>query len=582
MTTRYLLLLSGLALCLAGCAQGPTARTPLRGVTLTETPYSSGVGGYLKGATAELAGVPTTAASAYLGSLSEDPDNLNLRMRSLNLTLLGNDVPTALRLARTLPASHARQVVPQLLLVMGNIRDGKLDAAHDGLAHLVEANPEVLQFQGLLQRVRVAQGVPVEQAVKVMRALELPAALEGRRQYQVARLWLAAGHTPEALAALEDGNAREPGAMFTTLLLGQLYERNGQPEKAQALYDALRARNPGSGLLAGMEARIARGDMPPPYEVSLARDASVGLMDFSLLLWAQGVATPARQLVNVALWTDVQPDPWLLYYAAIVEDFGANTALAVARYQAAAKVPGLELAAGVRLAELRYRGGDAAAAKAMMEGLMRAYPAEPAVWRSRAEMAVDARDYPVALESYERLEALLPQPVKDAPEDDQRSAVAERVAVLFAKGAVLERMRRQDEAEVALKQALALDPASAQVLNYLGYMWVDQGKNIDEAFALLQRALSLAPNDGAIVDSVGWAYYRQKDYAKALVYLERAAELVPDDATVTDHLGDVYAALDRREEARQQWQRALEQLDDAKGDDHDPSLRETLKQKLSE
>ncbi len=549
-------------------------------VVVPETPYSSGVGDYLKGATAELAGIPTAAASSYIGSLSEDPDNLNLRMRSLNLALLGNDIPTALRLARTLPATHARQVMPQLLLVMGDIHDGNLVAAHDGAARLVAANPEVLQFQGLLQRIRVAQGVPVQDAVRVLRELKLPAALEGRRQYQVARLWLAAGHTAEAVAALEDGNNREPGAMFTTLLLGQLYERNGQPEKAQQLYDTLRARSPGSGLLAGMDERIARGELPPPYEVSLARDASVGLTDFALLMWAQGVVTPARQMVNVALWVDAQPDPWLLYYAAIVEDFGANTELAVGRYQQAATVPGLKLAAGVRLAELRFRSGDRAGASTMLDGLIREFPKEPAVWRSRADMAVSAKNYPAALESYTRLEQVLPMPAADASDEDRETATGERVAVLFAKGAVLERMKRVDEAEAALQQALALDPANAQVLNYLGYMWVDQGKNLDQAFELLQRALTLAPNDGAIVDSVGWAYYRQKEYAKALVYLERAAELVPDDATVTDHLGDVYAALNRMDDARRQWRLALEQLKEDATGDNDPALRDQLERKL--
>ena len=47
-------------------------------------------------------------------------------------------------------------------------------------------------------------------------------------------------------------------------------------------------------------------------------------------------------------------------------------------------------------------------------------------------------------------------------------------------------------------------------------------------------------------------------YKGQLVFAaERAAELMPLDPIVNDHLGDVYWAVDRRDEARFQWQRAL-------------------------
>ncbi|MEJ0059537.1 MAG: hypothetical protein WDM79_08195 [Terricaulis sp.] len=39
--------------------------------------------------------------------------------------------------------------------------------------------------------------------------------------------------------------------------------------------------------------------------------------------------------------------------------------------------------------------------------------------------------------------------------------------------------------------------------------------------------------------------------------LERAVELEPADALLNDHLGDAYWRVDRRIEARFQWQRAL-------------------------
>jgi Flp pilus assembly protein TadD len=94
-------------------------------------------------------------------------------------------------------------------------------------------------------------------------------------------------------------------------------------------------------------------------------------------------------------------------------------------------------------------------------------------------------------------------------------------------------------------------------MNYLGYSWVDRGEHLQEGLALIQRALALRPDSAAITDSLGWAYYRIHDYARALEHLEHAVELESGDATLNDHLGDVYWRVGRRVEARYQWQRSL-------------------------
>ena len=96
----------------------------------------------------------------------------------------------------------------------------------------------------------------------------------------------------------------------------------------------------------------------------------------------------------------------------------------------------------------------------------------------------------------------------------------------------------------------------SQVLNYLGYSWVDTGINIDEAFKLLQRAVDLNPRDGMIIDSLGWAYYRLGRTDDAVRELEKAVELKPGDPVINDHLGDAYWKVGRKLEARFQWQHA--------------------------
>ena len=74
---------------------------------------------------------------------------------------------------------------------------------------------------------------------------------------------------------------------------------------------------------------------------------------------------------------------------------------------------------------------------------------------------------------------------------------------------------------------------------------------------MIQRAVALRPDSAAVIDSLGWAYYRMRDYPRALENLEHAVELESGDPTLNDHLGDVYWRVGRRTEARYQWRRAL-------------------------
>ena len=75
---------------------------------------------------------------------------------------------------------------------------------------------------------------------------------------------------------------------------------------------------------------------------------------------------------------------------------------------------------------------------------------------------------------------------------------------------------------------------------------------------LIRRAVQLRPNDGYFVDSLGWAYYRQKEFDQAVKQLERAVELKPDDPVINDHLGDAYWHVGRQLEAKFQWKQALD------------------------
>ncbi|MGB1356413.1 MAG: tetratricopeptide repeat protein, partial [Candidatus Puniceispirillaceae bacterium] len=124
-------------------------------------------------------------------------------------------------------------------------------------------------------------------------------------------------------------------------------------------------------------------------------------------------------------------------------------------------------------------------------------------------------------------------------------------------GVSLERLGDARAAETHLLRAIEIDPSDAFALNYLGYWWADEGRNLDEAIAMIERAVSQRPDSGFFVDSLGWVHFRLGDPVTAVDYLERATELEPSDSEITSHLGDVYWVLGRHDEARFKWRLAL-------------------------
>jgi tetratricopeptide (TPR) repeat protein len=137
-----------------------------------------------------------------------------------------------------------------------------------------------------------------------------------------------------------------------------------------------------------------------------------------------------------------------------------------------------------------------------------------------------------------------------------RDDIPDSLQVLYWLGAAYERTGQLSEAEVEFRRLLALDPEFAPALNYLGYMWAEQGQNLHEALELVNRAVELDPDNGAYVDSLGWAYFQLGRYNEARDHLERAAELIPDDAVIVEHLGDLHHAVGDLARAREYYRRA--------------------------
>jgi tetratricopeptide (TPR) repeat protein len=157
-----------------------------------------------------------------------------------------------------------------------------------------------------------------------------------------------------------------------------------------------------------------------------------------------------------------------------------------------------------------------------------------------------------------------------AKKSDEAQNIAETIVkqfpdnptAYFQEGAIYERIKKYNEAERAFRKALDLEKDNPAILNYLGYMLADRGTKLDEAVSLIEKALKQDPTNGAYLDSLGWAYFRQNKLDLAEEYLTKALKFSGADATVNDHIGDLYFKTQRFEQAKAAWTKTVELSND--------------------
>ncbi|MGI9450043.1 MAG: tetratricopeptide repeat protein, partial [Geminicoccaceae bacterium] len=218
---------------------------------------------------------------------------------------------------------------------------------------------------------------------------------------------------------------------------------------------------------------------------------------------------------------------------------------AIEAYDAIEPESPLSTAAMIRKAQSLHEKEEKETAFSLLEDIASADP-------ERTDALIELGNLLRRDEHYDRAEKAYTRAIERLGEPKQ-----EHWTLYYSRGISFERTKRWPEAEADFLYALELQPEQPFVLNYLGYSWVDQGLNLDEAKDMLHRAVDARPDDGFIVDSLGWVFYRLKDYEKAVEMLERAIVLQPGDPVINDHLGDAYWRVGREREAYFQWRRAL-------------------------
>jgi len=293
---------------------------------------------------------------------------------------------------------------------------------------------------------------------------------------------------------------------------------------------------------------IARDALERAVADRAVRSATDGIAETYVAMAAtlrqQNANDSAQVLLRLAL--DLREDfTAARLLLADIQEAGKQTSAAA---QTLASVPASDPLAAVvalRRASLLDSMGQEDEAARMLEALAQQFPDRPEPLIQIGDSLRRRNRFGEAVTAYDRAVARIGTPSRA------------NWPLFYERGVALERSGQWPKAEADFEYALQLAPEQPNVLNYLGYAWVEQDHEVDRARHMIERAVEQRPNDGAFIDSLGWVQLRQGDTAEALKNLEHAVELQPEDPVINAHFGDALDAAGRHREAEFQWRRAL-------------------------
>ncbi|WP_378943960.1 tetratricopeptide repeat protein [Mesorhizobium sp. ANAO-SY3R2] len=510
---------------------------------------SSFSGAYLAARTAEADNDLDSAIAYYKRALAFDPEDAALQ-QSLMLALISQG-----RFDESLPYAQMLKTVPdverfsRLALAVDTLRKKDYGATESWLKLALESDLDRLITGVMTAWTKQGEGKSGD-GLKFLDTLQGPEWYELFKTYHRALIAEAAGQKDKAdeiYRATIDNLGAGSAAPETWMRAAEAYAgflaRGGKKAEALAVLNRADEFAPGKLPVAALRDKITKGEKIPPLVAGPNDGAAEILLNLSTALNRGGGEPFVRLYLQYALALKPESDEILVQLAAIAEQ-QQNSEEAIALYRRVPESSPLkrltELQLGLNLADLKQHDEAIKHLKALVDANpedMRGYLALGGVYAA-------TENFRAAADVYDKAVDVLKKPTNA------------NWNLFYQRGIAYERLKEWPKAEPNFRKALELFPNQPQVLNYLGYSWVDMNTNLEEGLGMIKKAAELRPSDGYIIDSLGWAYYRLGRYDDAVRELERAVALKPDDPVLNDHLGDAYWRAGRKLEATFQWSHA--------------------------
>jgi len=452
----------------------------------------------------------------------------------------------------------------RVLLAQLSFRVGDVKTARRHFTWLLEQDKEA-PGEKLVSLMRyLSDKGDAEKADSLMRSLARPYPDSALAHYAAATMAMRAGDNEYALKRVLQALELNPEGLEPKLLYARVLLSSGETEKAIDYMARIIGDDPDPDPDARMELAVlyvmAKREDDALSQVSQVMLEQSGRMDAlrlaAIIYFHQGNLDAAWDdfhdlLASGQYTTDA------LYYLGHIADHREETDRAIRFFS--------EVRRGSYAVESQRRAAfllandkdDLAGALAQLDEFAKASPPDAVdVLLAKAQLLASFDEDSEALKLYEKVVDFRPDSIQAA----------------LGRSELLLSMERVDEALDHYADAARRWPKNALVLNAYGYTLVDRTERYREGEKLIRKALNYAPDNAAIIDSLGWAFFKLGRYEEALVELERAYEGMPDHE-VDAHIVETLLALGRKDEA-------LERLAEAEEKAPDSKLLEKLRSRL--
>ena len=443
-----------------------------------------------------------------------------------------------------------------------NQRDYK--SATETLERLYDKNRDRDDVLGMLVQL-YEQLQDYDSAIRTLSRLEMMEGKSERLSFAKSQLYTEMGDKQAAISEMKQLADQYPNDYnFRCMYANTLY-RNGQQQKAVALYDEILREEPDN--------RMAQLAMLAYYHEQKDTLRQRQMTDRILLnkqTTLQDRITLMRQVIGESEQEGGDSTRVLQLFHRIINqpEAEADMALFCATYMNLKKMPQdsirpvlervLQIApdnasARLQLVSYAWQAEDKDRVIALCKDARQYNPDEMAFYYYQGIAYYQKEQLDHALNAFQN-------GIDVINEQSDPEIVSDFYAVM---GDILHQKGREQEAFAAYDSCLQWKEDNIGCLNNYAYYLSELNQQLDKAEQMSYRTIKAEPKNATYLDTYAWILFMQKRYSEARIYIDQTLQCDSDSAAVLlEHAGDIYYHVGEKERAVALWQQALDKATD--------------------
>lgn len=495
---------------------------------------------------------PELAAQAYL-DLAKNTRDPRVARRAAQLSYEAHQYEPSLEAFRLWQELEPSSPLAKQMWVALLLSGGKLEEAKPHVAAMLKSEPKQLarSFMGLHSALAPAPNKAEVLDWLIEMAHPYPQVAEAH--WVIAQAANAAGKHELAREEAHQASTLSPDWDNAVMLESQLLQKTAPQQSAALLKQYLTTHGDKHEvrlfyarlLLDQKQYAPAREEFGALLKLRPGNpDLAFAIAMISLQL---GELDRAENELRLALENDTQPkdSDTLNYYLAQLKEAKKEESSAL-QYYAAIKGGEHVFAAQLRRSFLLKKAGKLAEARAVLQAAKGNNDTE------RVRLFMVESQYLNEAKLYAESFKVLAQGLKTFPNQPE---------LIYQSALTADKQNKPEVFEKLMRQLIKIEPNNAHAYNALGYSLLERNVRLPEAMVLVEKAYQLAPKDAAIIDSMGWGYFRLGQFTQSVEFLQRAYAQV-QDVEIAAHLGEALWMSGDKQAAQKIWTESLRENPD--------------------